>query len=71
LQCRAKEHPALSHDCFLDLSRLTTFQHREIDTAQTRGPLSNEVRARIIDTLAEGVPTLTPMQQQTLRKAFQ
>jgi hypothetical protein len=37
LKCVRDDHPALTHDCYLDLSRVTTFLPREISNAKPRG----------------------------------
>lgn len=60
LVCGEADHAALTHDCFLDLSRVTTFSGPELATAQSRGPLSRDMLVRIRETLAAGVSTLTP-----------
>jgi hypothetical protein len=45
------DHAALSRDCFLDCSRVTTFAKRELDAAQTRGTISASLARRVVELL--------------------
>jgi hypothetical protein len=55
------EHSALSHDCFLDCSRATTFLPLELRAAQPRDLISAELAARIVQFLKDAPPkTLAP-----------
>ncbi len=60
LRCAASDHGALSRDCFLDLSRVTTFSASELTTAKPRGPLSGQMRERICRCVVAGIATLPP-----------
>ncbi|MGH6803065.1 MAG: hypothetical protein ACREC3_06830 [Methyloceanibacter sp.] len=58
LPCTATDHKALWRDCYLDLSRVTTFLPRELEAAQDQGPISNALRARVCTMAFEGISTL-------------
>lgn len=51
------DHPqALTHPCFLDCSRVTTFPLRELQRAHDRGPITKKLAARIVDFLNQAPP---------------
>lgn len=55
------DHTALTHDCFLDCSRVTTFPPLDLAAAQHRGAISEAVARRIVAFLQDDPPkTLTP-----------
>lgn len=57
----AADHAALTHDCHLDCSRVTTFLPGELDGAQPRGPVSPQLASKVVELLANDPPkTLTP-----------
>ena len=57
----ANDHAALSRDCFLDCSRVTTFAEHELNDAKHRGPISAHLARRIADFLRNNPPkTLAP-----------
>lgn len=57
----AADHSNLTHDCFLDCSRVTTFSQHELDGAQHRGPISADLAQRLVEFLDRNPPkTLTP-----------
>lgn len=58
LACSPADHPALSHHCFLDLSRVTTFLPNEVQAAQPRALLSPQLMARICDMVRAGIDVL-------------
>jgi hypothetical protein len=61
LALQAADHIALSHDCYLDCSRVTTFLAHELRAAQHRGPISEELADRIVEFLISERPkTLAP-----------
>ncbi|WP_366556722.1 hypothetical protein [Aquibaculum sediminis] len=70
LPCTAEDHPALSHDCYLDLSRLTCFSPNEIATARHRGTISDALRERIVQMVEAGIETLPTRHAQLIRDAF-
>lgn len=54
------DHGALTHDCFLDCSRITTFRPNELANAIDRGIISAPLAARIAAFVAGNPPkTLT------------
>jgi hypothetical protein len=55
----ATDHGALTHDCFLDCSRVTTFAE-ELGSARHRGPISEALAARIVELLTEKPPKTLP-----------
>jgi hypothetical protein len=58
---QAVDHDALTHACYLDCSRATTFLPNELRNAKHRGAVSSELAARIVQYLKETPPrTLTP-----------
>ena len=59
---RADDHrQALTHDCYLDCSRVTTFLPDELEAARHRGAISPALAARIVETLSREPPkTLAP-----------
>lgn len=64
----AADHVALSHECHLDCSRVTTFRPAELDAALDRGRIMSDLAARIVAFVTLTQPkTLTPGQQQTIR----
>ena len=52
------EHPAISKDCFLDLSGVRVFSPNELRAAQDRGPLSAATRAKIAPLLLSPIKLL-------------
>jgi hypothetical protein len=57
----ASVHPALSHDSYLDCSRVTTFPPVELKAAETRDLISAELASRIVQFLEKTPPkTLAP-----------
>lgn len=56
----ATDHQALTRNCFLDCSRVTTFLQSELDAAQPRGPVSSQLAQRIVDYLRESPPKTLP-----------
>lgn len=57
----AADHGALTHDCFLDCSRVTTFSQHELHGAQHRGSISVGLAQRIVEFLENHPPkTLAP-----------
>jgi hypothetical protein len=55
------DHSSLKHNCFLDCSRVTVFSDEEIAAAADRGPISQNLAARIIAYLTKSPPkTLAP-----------
>jgi hypothetical protein len=55
----AMDHSALTHDCYLDCSRVTTFAE-ELGSALHRGPISESLAARIVEFLTEKPPKTLP-----------
>ena len=63
LQLAAVDHGALTHECYLDCSRVTTFLKHELDAALDRGRISPALAQRIVAFVqAENPKTLTPAQ---------
>jgi hypothetical protein len=60
LKCTRADHSALTHDCYLDLSRVTTFRPEEILKAQPRDPISKALKKRICTMVEAGITTLAP-----------
>lgn len=60
LQLEKTDHGALTHSCFLDCSRVTTFQERELLGAKDRGPISDEFLEKIIEILTNSPPKTLP-----------
>jgi hypothetical protein len=61
LPMTAADHAALSHDCFLDCSRVTTFAKRELESARARGAISARLASRVVELLEKEPPkTLAP-----------
>ncbi len=57
----ATDHHALSKDCFLDCSRVTTFAPREMGDAKHRGAISADLARRVVQFLQDDPPrTLSP-----------
>ena len=56
----ATDHQALTHDCFLDCSRLTTFPDHELHAALHRGPISVELAKAIVAFLEAAPPKTLP-----------
>lgn len=54
------DHSALSHDCHLDLSRVTTFPPRELSKALDRGVISSDLADRILRALKAAPPKTLP-----------
>lgn len=69
VQIAENEHTALTHDSYIDLSRITTFPPHELDAAEARDMISPAVAQRIIAGLAD-VVTLTPGQIQSISDAL-
>ena len=60
LALAAADHGALSHDCFLDCSRVTTFSRDELDKARHRGAISAALAQRIVEFLENHPPKTLP-----------
>lgn len=58
LAVAANEHPAITKDCFLDLSGIRVFQPNEISANDDRGPISTALRARIVAELSNPIKLL-------------
>jgi hypothetical protein len=56
----AVDHPAFTHACHLDLSRLTTFQERELKAAGERAPISADLAKRIVEFAKANPPKTLP-----------
>jgi hypothetical protein len=56
----ARDHSALTHDCYLDCSRVTTFAEAELESAHHRGPISKALAERIVDFLDKTPPKTLP-----------
>ena len=56
----AVDHTALTHTCFLDCSRVTTFPQRELDAAQERDAISADLAKRIVEFLQTEPPKTLP-----------
>jgi hypothetical protein len=54
------EHFYLTHDCYLDCSRVTSFPPDELDAAKPIGPISKEMARRIINLLTNDPPKTLP-----------
>lgn len=65
----AHEHGALTHDSYIDLSRITTFPPWELEDAEPRDMISANVARRIIAGLTS-VVTLTQGQIQQITESF-
>jgi hypothetical protein len=59
-QLSAADHQALTHDCFLDCSRLTTFLGHELRAAQDRGVISSQLAKAIVEFLVVNAPKTLP-----------
>jgi hypothetical protein len=70
LKCAPGDHPALSRDCYLDLSRVTTFRSIEIANAKPRGPISDDLKKRICCIVEAGIPTLLPVHAKIILRNF-
>lgn len=64
----AADHVAFTHDCFLDCSRVTTFQPHELGNAQNRGAISAALAQRIVEHLETNPPKTLP--QRLLKLAI-
>lgn len=62
----ATDHPALTHDCHLDCSRVTTFPPRELEAAEPRAPISKALARRIVAELQANPPKTLPATQLAL-----
>ena len=60
LQLVASDHDALTHECYLDCSRVTTFSEAEMAAAGRRGGISKDLAGRIATYLAESPPKTLP-----------
>lgn len=59
-QLTAADHNALTHDCYLDCSRLTTFPGHELKIAKDRGVISSQLAKAIVEFLAHNPPKTLP-----------
>lgn len=66
LALTATDHAALTHDCFLDCSRVTTCSQHELEKAQHRGPISTVLARRIVEFLENDPPKTLPPRFLTL-----
>jgi hypothetical protein len=55
----ARDHAALTHDCYLDCSRVTTFA-AELASALHRGQISKGLAARVVEFLKKKPPKTLP-----------
>src|SRR5580658_5264638 len=51
-----RDHAALSHDCYLDCSRVTTFPAHELRAAEHRRAISRELASRIVVFITTAPP---------------
>jgi hypothetical protein len=56
---RTRDHAALTHDCYLDCARVTTFG-AELTSALHRGPISKVLAARIVEFIEKKPPKTLP-----------
>ncbi len=56
LALAASDHPALSRECYLDCSRVTTFPPLELKAAEIRDVISAELAGRIVQFLEDAPP---------------
>jgi hypothetical protein len=71
LKCTLGDHPAaLTRDCYLDLSRVTTFRPTEIANAKPRGPISDDLKKKVCSVVEAGIPTLLPLYAKLILKNF-
>lgn len=68
-QLCTSDHAALSHDCFLDLSRVTFFQDSALDPERDRGCISRELAGRILEFLEMAPPKTLPGKHLKIAKA--
>ena len=68
MQVAAGEAPAITKDCFLDLSGAKGISEAEIAAANHRGPISDAFAARISAILSEPVATLPESHRQLALK---
>jgi hypothetical protein len=66
LPVQPTQAPGLTHDCFLDLSRVTTFPPAELKNAEDRGTASRELLFEVINALSQGIRTLTQRQTNSV-----
>jgi hypothetical protein len=66
----AQEAPGITHNCFLDCSRVTTFPARELSGAERQGCASAEFRKRVAQTVEEQATTLTGVQRTAIAAAL-
>lgn len=59
-QLTKADHHYLTHDCYLDCSRATTFPPSELADAKHIGPISSELAGRIVTFLKDDPPKVLP-----------
>lgn len=52
-ELKKEDHGALTHDCYMDCSRLTTFPPAELTASLERGCITNDLAQRIIQFLSD------------------
>ena len=58
------EHPAITKDCFLDLSGVKGISAAEASAARDRGAISDALKARILAALSNPIATLPDAHRQ-------
>jgi hypothetical protein len=62
--------PGISHDCFLDCGRVTTFPALELATAQYCGRASTDFLLKVADEIALRATTLTTGQRNSIARVL-
>lgn len=66
LPLRADDHGVLDRDCFLDCSFVSTFPPVSLASARDRGPISDDLRNRIIEMFEQTPPRRVPRERVAL-----
>jgi hypothetical protein len=65
-----QEAPGITHNCYLDCGRVTTFPQRELDGAEHCGHASNAFLTRVIEEVETRATTLTRGQRNAIATAL-
>ncbi|MBJ6122693.1 hypothetical protein [Sphingomonas mollis] len=64
MRLSGNDHTALTHDCYLDCSRVTTFPAHELRAARQRDPITTDLADAIVKFLETEQPATLPSAQR-------
>ncbi len=66
MSCAAGDAPKITHDCFLDCGRATTFRPEELIEAESCGRAGRQFLERVLREVTDNATTLTTLQRKAI-----